>query len=529
MPLCNISDNIPTFFYTFPHFQAIISTVKRLHIPCMITEVELTQPGNSMQHEMFLAVIFQRWCDPTAVPLGGAYPLAGMLDQPTPLPTKTTEEWDKDISGWMEDTVKWHLLGNSLMRSVESRCLDHIREFAGSSTQANSEQEKRELMKFTRIPDQRMLDLLPKDAGQRGEMICKLSEVLTHHYTTLRNVYRYYASSDSSLDTTMSVQEFWRFCTDAKISTKQFDRTVVRSIFNEVNHPTPPPSDDKDKEKDANKEGKDNEKKREDVPFLEVSVTKPGGGLLDVAASSPPASGTLGVPTHTSKSRRTSVYAASDPKEKGKGPPTPGTSGLPKDVFQVAKMELLAEEWVESLVRIAHKKYRKHYETLPTALDHLINHNIVPHCLQVDVTEFKSQVYSERVQSVIGQYRGHLIDVFKSYGRNPGPGMPYEMTLEGYNRLLNDSSLCDEVFTHYAAQAIFQKIQEDDDISLMFHEFQEALVAIASFKQPAPYLPLSQRLESFLKVFFFPRLEHKFHWPDFHGAKRDRSASKAIL
>eukprot|EP01006_Ploeotia_vitrea_P028133 TRINITY_DN60868_c0_g1_i2.p1 TRINITY_DN60868_c0_g1~~TRINITY_DN60868_c0_g1_i2.p1 ORF type:complete len:850 (-),score=96.67 TRINITY_DN60868_c0_g1_i2:1353-3902(-) len=177
---------------------------------------------------------------------------------------------------------------------------------------------------------------------------------------------------------------------------------------------------------------------------------------------------------------------------------------------------LTPTEWAEALIRIANIRYKDNFPDLPHRMNHLIENNIIPNCLQVVIDEFKQQVFSPRVQQALKNYRKYLVDVFKAYAKSDVRDVSPEMNFNEFKRMLDDSAMIDEVFTHYAAQHIFIKIQDDDDLSLtmMFHEFQQAVVAIAAFKNPAPYLPLHQRLQSFLEVSMLPPLAHKFPWTE---------------
>ncbi len=58
-----------------------------------------------------------------------------------------------------------------------------------------------------------------------------------------------------------------------------------------------------------------------------------------------------------------------------------------------------------------------------------------------------------------------------------------------------------------------------DEIELIYPEFLEALVALATFKYPNPYLPLVQRLENFLTRDFVPILMRSISAPQRNTAK----------
>ena len=69
----------------------------------------------------------------------------------------------------------------------------------------------------------------------------------------------------------------------------------------------------------------------------------------------------------------------------------------------------------------------------------------------------------------------------------------------------------DSIFTHDAVQDVFQhsQLEEEDDGMLIFSEFQEALIAIALYKNPNPYTSMDRRVEYFFEKQLLLPLKHK--------------------
>eukprot|EP01006_Ploeotia_vitrea_P034011 TRINITY_DN65686_c8_g7_i1.p1 TRINITY_DN65686_c8_g7~~TRINITY_DN65686_c8_g7_i1.p1 ORF type:complete len:972 (+),score=98.80 TRINITY_DN65686_c8_g7_i1:65-2980(+) len=481
--------------------QIIRSLFNTMGVPYLTTDAEMTQAGHTNQHRLALAVLFQRWADGTAVTLTGDRPLGAT--EGTVYPEYfSAKQWNQELEQWHTTTRKWKSLGQQIVRQCEQATLDEVR---GEQQREEEPPQDKDFVKYTKVIAGRLGDLLPKDLEARGDLISKLTGVLTSNFTMLRNVYRYYASSDPSVDQVMSVQEFWRFCTDAKIANRQIDRTVVKTIFAEVNKT-------------------DEEVEHEEEVMRRQASMRGQDAFRRLSLYSGVTAGVLGVEKDKEKEKEKEKEKDKKRKNSNHNPVSGAVmAGGQKVATEAAamKVEMTPEEWVESLIRLAHRKYRKNNESLPSALGSLLDNHVSKHCLQVDLTDFKAQVYSKEVQEVLAKYRHHLSDVFKHWARVVTPGHPYEMSTAQWKKLLDDATLVDEVFTHYAAQAIFTKLQEDDSIDLLYHEFTEAIVAVSAFKNPAPYLPLHQRLDHFIHSMLLPRVCHKFHWKDYKPTNHD--------
>eukprot|EP01012_Entosiphon_sulcatum_P037086 TRINITY_DN4746_c0_g1_i1.p1 TRINITY_DN4746_c0_g1~~TRINITY_DN4746_c0_g1_i1.p1 ORF type:complete len:497 (-),score=106.19 TRINITY_DN4746_c0_g1_i1:761-2251(-) len=334
----------------------------------------------------------------------------------------TPEMWLAEWKDAYEGSREVRKLGKEMRFQTVEYCFD-------MNKQRNTVKEfvKEEQRKFSKTKAKRLEDILPRDPELQATASTAIEAVLEENVDLLRRVYKYYASSDNSpLDRIMSGQEFWRFCTDAKITDKKkFTRDTVRAIFHLVNRQQAETYDDD--------------------------------------------------PTDTEKTM------------------SPG-------------------EWVESLLRIAHTKFIDVDLSLADKLRELLARYVQPNCSQLKVDEFREQVNRETVQNALRRNQQYLLDIFRTYTAVRDQQTGQGLSFTEFKKLMHDAQLFDEVFTIYAAQHIFVKIQDDDDPSLemFFHEFQEALVAVCIYKNPAPYLPLHQRLQHFFAVQLLPPIAHKF-------------------
>eukprot|EP01012_Entosiphon_sulcatum_P000961 TRINITY_DN10168_c0_g1_i1.p1 TRINITY_DN10168_c0_g1~~TRINITY_DN10168_c0_g1_i1.p1 ORF type:complete len:842 (+),score=175.35 TRINITY_DN10168_c0_g1_i1:187-2712(+) len=176
--------------------------------------------------------------------------------------------------------------------------------------------------------------------------------------------------------------------------------------------------------------------------------------------------------------------------------------------------ELQPSEFVECLVRLAHEKYCDMLIPLSDKLQKLITEHLLPHASLSTVDEFKTEVYGREVQAVLRENRPALSKIFRYYATNAGSDTKGadDISFQELTLLAKDAKLLDTSLSHHLLQQIFVRIQDDDDPSgmkMMFHEFLEAIVAVAAVKVPSPFTPLHQKLQQFLTAQLFPPLEKK--------------------
>ena len=235
-----------------------------------------------------------------------------------------------------------------------------------------------------------------------------------------------------------------------------------------------------------------------------------------------------------------------------------------------SEMELMAPEYVEMLVRIADVKFQGIASafsdgsgtavtdrlTLSQCLAKLLDENIIPYACRSDADRFRRDLSSLQVKAVFRRHRDRLQSLFKHWCV---PGEDH-MDTSRWRSFARDRNFLSEAFTEAELFSVFNKIQDEEgallasaggltlssnpkkrkgkDFStkggedestandgaakqadrqeavaigqlndeMTFSEFSEGLAAIAVYKDPDPYLPMHQKIESFLLNSVFGKL-----------------------
>ncbi|CAE7628729.1 FIM3 [Symbiodinium necroappetens] len=204
---------------------------------------------------------------------------------------------------------------------------------------------------------------------------------------------------------------------------------------------------------------------------------------------------------------------------------------------------LASHEFVEVLVQCANKKFRSACaspDNLAEQMLLLIDLHLRPNACNDAESMFQKMAYSPEVRQVLDQHSRELKDIFQLYATldmstTDAMQRASTMNITEFQMLLDDTGFLDEALTEVAVQQIFQGIQQDataaddeenagepedgagldDDDEMSFSEFLDGLVAVAAYKYPDPFIPLSSRINTFLLQLF---VALRKHWSRKRGA-----------
>ncbi|EQC29632.1 hypothetical protein SDRG_12636 [Saprolegnia diclina VS20] len=182
------------------------------------------------------------------------------------------------------------------------------------------------------------------------------------------------------------------------------------------------------------------------------------------------------------------------------------------DVHDVgAERCLSTHEFAEAIVRVAHHLSQKAATTdAPPSLVGSVTDFVETKLLKLaserekqNLTLFKRQLGASDVQAVVRAADKKLKKVFAFYAVEH---RAKSMNLAEFSNWLKDQRLIDAIFPFPRAKLVFLSAMHhteaivssnDLELDLTFGEFIEAVVAVAVYRNPNPYLPLADRLHLF--------------------------------
>lgn len=183
-----------------------------------------------------------------------------------------------------------------------------------------------------------------------------------------------------------------------------------------------------------------------------------------------------------------------------------------------AQCEISPAQFLNALLRVAMLRYDTSSATPTCCLRWLMDDHIVARASFADPDEFRAALGADMVRAAYQHQRAPLLKVFSHYAVTHGERKVDKETMSfaEFKKLCDDSHIAGPHCTHYALQQIFLKMQEEDnvdDVCADFGEFQEVLGAVAAFKNPAPYLPLHQKVRRFLEQALIAPLSDRLKLP----------------
>lgn len=207
-----------------------------------------------------------------------------------------------------------------------------------------------------------------------------------------------------------------------------------------------------------------------------------------------------------------------------------------EDKTRTGDDKLLApHEFIEVLILCAFTKFRAAGNSLAEQVRLLIDDHLKPNACNDSESMFQQMAYSSQVRQVLDQHSKELFYIFQLYAcldMSTTEAMQKEntMNITEFQMMLDDCGFLDLTLTEQAVQQIFQGIQQnataddeeenegvDDDEEMSLSEFLDGLVAVAAYKFPDPFTPLSTRINTFMLQLFAALRKH---WSRKRGAPR---------
>jgi hypothetical protein len=179
-------------------------------------------------------------------------------------------------------------------------------------------------------------------------------------------------------------------------------------------------------------------------------------------------------------------------------------------------------EYVEAIVRLAFAKYEGQSDPLVRKVRRLVDHHILPHAQRSDVDNFRRSMKTEEMHLVLKKHEPNLMSTFKKYAQAElshkaasatfGDVHKDTINYSEFSVFMKDKKLIDGALSNNHVLTIFNNVQseaegasEDDLMALEmdYTEFCEAIVAIAAWKMPSPFMAFDQRVDTFLSMILF--------------------------
>ncbi|TMW64051.1 hypothetical protein Poli38472_014168 [Pythium oligandrum] len=186
-------------------------------------------------------------------------------------------------------------------------------------------------------------------------------------------------------------------------------------------------------------------------------------------------------------------------------------------------------EYIEALLRVGRRKYtaEHHRITLSESFCLLVDNCILPFAFRSDADIFRKQLEDPKIRRLLLKFADELRDLYARYAvereesgaqalrkRTKRP----RMSAFAFSQCLLDKNVQDVTLNSEKVLAVVQRVartakkeleggagtvpgKASDEDELTYDEFQEAMVVIACYKFPDPYISLESRLEKFLTFY----------------------------
>ena len=196
----------------------------------------------------------------------------------------------------------------------------------------------------------------------------------------------------------------------------------------------------------------------------------------------------------------------------------PNESKDPKNKRVAAALN--PSEWVEALVRCANGKYLEE-KSLYKKIKRLIEVHVLPHAQRSDVDAFRRNMKTEEMSQVLKKHEDNLLATFKKYAQAElshgvqstfGDVSKDTINVNEFNVFMKEKKLLDSSLSNKMVLGIFNNVQSEGDalnendlesLEMDYSEFTEAIIAIAAWKMPSPFLAFDQRVDMFLSNVLF--------------------------
>eukprot|EP01062_Namystynia_karyoxenos_P032518 TRINITY_DN2398_c2_g1_i1.p1 TRINITY_DN2398_c2_g1~~TRINITY_DN2398_c2_g1_i1.p1 ORF type:complete len:584 (+),score=243.71 TRINITY_DN2398_c2_g1_i1:1679-3430(+) len=195
-----------------------------------VDAVSLVQENCAEHQELLITTLFNRFCG--ATPALVEFKQREGVAEAAPVAPVDVDHWiARGVEGYdkeQEQVNKQRTLWGKVAKKATIQVMTKVTELMKTGTsQGMSTDEQQDYDKFTSLSASR--DRLPKEVTD--EDVEEIQEILRSNFRKLRKVFLRYAGADAD----MSLDEFWRMASDARIPDKAFSREQLSKVFEASN------------------------------------------------------------------------------------------------------------------------------------------------------------------------------------------------------------------------------------------------------------------------------------------------------
>jgi hypothetical protein len=166
------------------------------------------------------------------------------------------------------------------------------------------------------------------------------------------------------------------------------------------------------------------------------------------------------------------------------------SDGDAEDEEENPTTELIPSEFVECLIRMADIRVKEGGRMLQERFDLFMQNYVLPFACKSEADKFKKEVYESGTQAALHRYQKDLQKIFLHYGT--GKGSRKTLNSERFSEFAKDAHLQLDEGTQ---ATIFQNVLGVGAEEMAQHEFLEAIVSVAAFKVPSPFIGLDRKID----------------------------------
>eukprot|EP01065_Artemidia_motanka_P038455 TRINITY_DN47306_c0_g1_i1.p1 TRINITY_DN47306_c0_g1~~TRINITY_DN47306_c0_g1_i1.p1 ORF type:complete len:989 (+),score=309.47 TRINITY_DN47306_c0_g1_i1:48-2969(+) len=215
--------------------ERLLLKLEEMGIATTVRREDLVGDSNPEQHEVFVSELFSRFSGAakgTVEFRGREQRASSLIPEDDDEPHPTAQELVQSVREDNAATAVWFGVANKIQKTVWNRVSD-VMKTGNSATLSAAEQKDYPAYTELRGGGEAVTDLFDEDEeapqGMQQE-VAEVEELLQRFYRKLRKVFAFYAGMDGSKGN-LSLDEFWRMVSDARIADKTFTREALRKIF----------------------------------------------------------------------------------------------------------------------------------------------------------------------------------------------------------------------------------------------------------------------------------------------------------
>ncbi|ETW03506.1 hypothetical protein H310_04951 [Aphanomyces invadans] len=173
----------------------------------------------------------------------------------------------------------------------------------------------------------------------------------------------------------------------------------------------------------------------------------------------------------------------------------------PRDDESADTQEISVVDFADILLRICNEQFGE-----LGRLGQRVDRFVVEHLcfLQQAKSALREEAQSAAMKSVLSEFKEQLAGIFKRYAVKPKSKEKgvLHFKLRDWMAFVKDFKLLSPRFTYEAAHDLFRNVQEgashEDDMEMVYAEFCEAVVALAGFQIPDPFMDWPVKASTFI-------------------------------